>query len=169
MSNYTHLTASERDQIADLNSVGSGVQAIAAALGRSASTISRELQRNALDSGAYRPVPAEGAYLLRRQRPAKLERDNKLRSYVLARLSEGWTPEQICGRLRQGIERGLGLISTEAIYAWIYSKARKADRLWAASLAVVLVAAGASAPPKITLPRKPISLSEQRPPIREKR
>ena len=130
MSNYTHLTASERDQIADLKSVGSGVQAIAAALGRSASTISRELQRNALDSGAYRPVPAEGAYLLRRQRPAKLERDNKLRSYVLARLSEGWTPEQICGRLRQGIERGLGLISTEAIYAWIYSKARKADRLW---------------------------------------
>ena len=78
MSNYTHLTASERDQIADLKSVGSGVQAIAAALGRSASTISRELQRNALDSGAYRPVPAEGAYLLRRQRPAKLERDNKL-------------------------------------------------------------------------------------------
>jgi len=130
MSNYTHLTASERDQIADLKSVGSGVQAIAAALGRSASTISRELQRNALDSGAYRPVPAEGAYLLRRQRPAKLERDNKLRSYVLARLSEGWTPEQICGRLLQGIERGLGLISTEAIYAWIYSKARKADRLW---------------------------------------
>jgi transposase, IS30 family len=130
MSNYTHLTASERDQIADLNSVGSGVQAIAAALGRSASTISRELRRNALDSGAYRPIPAEGAYLLRRQRPAKLERDNKLRSYVLARLSEGWTPEQICGRLRQGIERGLGLISTEAIYAWIYSKARKADRLW---------------------------------------
>ena len=72
----------------------------------------------------------QGAYLLRRQRPAKLERDNKLRSYVLARLSEGWTPEQICGRLLQGIERGLGLISTEAIYAWIYSKARKADRLW---------------------------------------
>jgi transposase, IS30 family len=107
MSNYTHLTASERYQIADLKSVGSGVQAIAAALGRSASTISRELQRNALDSGAYRPAPAEGAYLLRRQRPAKLERDNKLRSYVLARLSEGWTPEQICGRLRQGIERGL--------------------------------------------------------------
>ena len=130
MSNYTHLTASERDQIADLKAVGSGVQAIAAALGRSASTISRELRRNALDSGAYRPVPAEGAYLLRRQRPAKLERDGKLRGYVLARLSEGWTPEQICGRLRQGIEHGLGLISTEAIYAWIYSKARKADRLW---------------------------------------
>ena len=30
----------------------------------------------------------------------------------------------------RGLEHGLGLISTEAIYAWIYSKARKADRLW---------------------------------------
>jgi IS30 family transposase len=49
---------------------------------------------------------------------------------VVARLSEGWTPEQICGRLAKGIEIDLGSISTEAIYAWIYSKARKADRLW---------------------------------------
>ena len=75
-------------------------------------------------------MPAEGAYLLRRQRPARLERDGKLRGYVVARLSEGWTPEQISGRLAKGIEIGLGSISTEAIYAWIYSKARKADRLW---------------------------------------
>lgn len=130
MSNYTHLTSSERDQIADLKAAGSGVRAIAAALGRSGSTISRELRRNALDGGAYRPVPAEGAYLLRRQRPARLERDDKLRGYVLARLLEGWTPEQIAGRLGKGIEIGLGLISTEAIYAWIYSKARTADGLW---------------------------------------
>jgi hypothetical protein len=49
---------------------------------------------------------------------------------VAARLSEGWTPEQISGRLGKGIEIGLGLISIEAIYAWIYSKARKADGLW---------------------------------------
>ena len=84
-----------------LKSVGSGVQAIAAALGRSAWTISRELQRNALDSGSYRPVPAEGAYLLRRQRPAKLERDGKLRAYVLARLSEDWIRRPEPHRQRQ--------------------------------------------------------------------
>ena len=130
MSNYTHLTAGERDQIVDLKAGGLGIRAIAATLGRAGSTISRELRRNALESGAYRPVPAEGAYLLRRQRPARLERDDKLRGYVLARLLEGWTPEQISGRLAKGIEIGLSLISTEAIYAWIYSKARKADRLW---------------------------------------
>ena len=70
-------------------------------------------------------MPAEGAYLLRRQRPARLEKDGKLRGYVLARLLEGWTPEQISGRLGKGIEIGLKLISTEAIYAWVYSKARQ--------------------------------------------
>ena len=130
MSNYTHLTSNERDQIAALKADGLGVRAIAAAIGRSGSTISRELRRNALDGGAYRPVPAEGAYLLRRERLARLEQDDRLRGNVLARLLEGWTPEQISGRLSKGIEIGLGLISTEAIYAWIYSKARKADGLW---------------------------------------
>ncbi len=53
--------------------------AIALRLRRAPSTISRELRRNALEGGAYRPVPAEGAYLLRRQRPARLEQDVKLR------------------------------------------------------------------------------------------
>ena len=130
MSNYTHLTPSERDQIAALKGAGLSIRAIAARLRRAGSTISRELKRNALESGAYRPVPAEGAYLLRRQRPARLEQDAQLRGYVLARLLEGWTPEQISGRLGKGIEIGLNLISTEAIYAWVYSKARKADALW---------------------------------------
>ncbi len=130
MSNYTHLTPSERDQIAAWKTDVLSIQTIATRLGRAGSTISRELKRNALEGGVYRPVPAEGAYLLRRQRPARLERDGKLRGYVVARLSEGWTPEQISGRLAKGIEIGLGSISTEAIYAWIYSKARKADRLW---------------------------------------
>ena len=65
MSGYSHLTAAERDQIADLKADGLSLQAISRALGRAASTISRELRRNALDSGAYRPHVAEGSYLLR--------------------------------------------------------------------------------------------------------
>jgi IS30 family transposase len=36
------------------------------AIGRAASTISRELRRNALDRGAYRPHIADGAYMLHR-------------------------------------------------------------------------------------------------------
>jgi IS30 family transposase len=45
-------------------------------------------------------------------------------------LIEGWTPEQIAGRLRHGIERGLRVFSTETIYAWIFRAGQKAQKLW---------------------------------------
>ena len=127
---YSHLTAAERDRIADLKAEGQSVRAIAQALGRSPATISRELRRNALASGAYRPTIAEGSYLLRRQRPAVLERDPALAGYVTDRLAEGWTPEQIAGRLKRGVERGLRYVSTETIYAWIFRPGQKPAQLW---------------------------------------
>jgi IS30 family transposase len=130
MSGYSHLTAEERDRIADLKAVGLSLRAIARALGRAASTISLEVRRNALDSGAYRPHVADGAYMLRRQRGAALESDVKLAAYVTDRLSEGWTPEQIAGRLRLGIETGLRAVCAETIYGWIYRPGQKTERLW---------------------------------------
>jgi IS30 family transposase len=130
MPGYSHLTADERDRLAELKADGLSLQAIGRALGRAASTISRELRRNALDSGAYRPQVADGAYMLRRQRAAILETDLKLANYVTARLSEGWTPEQIAGRLRLGIETGLRAVRAETIYGWIYRAGQKVERLW---------------------------------------
>ena len=120
MPEYSHLTAAERDRIADLKADGLSLQAIGRSLGRAASTISRELRRNALESGAYRPQVADGSYLLRRQRAAALEMDAKLATYVTDRLAEGWTPEQIAGRLRLGVETGLRAVCAETIYGWIY-------------------------------------------------
>jgi IS30 family transposase len=130
MSGYSHLTAEERDRIAGLKAGGLSLRAIARALGRAASTISREVRRNALDSGAYRPHVADGSYMLRRQRTAALETDARLAAYVTDRLAEGWTPEQIAGRLRLGIETGLRAVCAETIYGWIYRSAQKAGRLW---------------------------------------
>jgi IS30 family transposase len=125
MSGYSHLTSDERDRLADLKADGLSLGAIARTLGRAASTISRELRRNALDGGVYRPHVAEGAYLLRRQRAAVLETHAKLATYVTDRLAEGWRPEQIAGRLRLGIETGLRAIRTETICGWIYRAARR--------------------------------------------
>ena len=130
MSGYAHLSAEERDRLADLKAAGLSLRAIARALGRAASTISREFKRNALDSGAYRPHVADGAYMLRRQRAAVLETDAKLAAYVTDRLAEGWTPEQVAGRLRLGIETGLRGVCTETIYGWVYRAGQKAGRLW---------------------------------------
>jgi len=130
MSGYAHLTADERDRLAGFLASGLSLRAISRALGRAPSTISREIGRNALESGAYRPHLADGAYMLRRQRKARLETDAKLAAYVTDRLTEGWTPEQIAGRLQLGVERGLRTVSTETIYGWIYRADQKVGRLW---------------------------------------
>jgi IS30 family transposase len=130
MSGYSHLSAEERDRIAGLKADGLSLGAISRALGRAPSTISREIGRNGLESGAYRPHVADGAYMLRRQRKATIETDAKLAAYVTDRLTEGWTPEQIAGRLRLGIERDLRAVCAETIYGWIYRAGQKAERLW---------------------------------------
>jgi IS30 family transposase len=59
-----------------------------------------------------------------------LERDPTLAGYVVDRLAEGWTPEQIAGRLRCGIERELRALSTETIHDWIFRPSQKAEKLW---------------------------------------
>ena len=66
----------------------------------------------------------------RRFRSGLLETDVKLAAYVADRLAEGWTPEQIAGRLRLGIERGLRAVCAETIYGWIYRTGQKTERLW---------------------------------------
>src|SRR5919202_3835513 len=130
MPGGTHLELEERERLAELQAEGLILQAIARALGRAASTISRELRRNALPKGGYLPVHAEGCYRERRQRPAVLERDERLGRFVRERLLEGWTPEQIAGWLRRGEERGLRAVACETIYAFIHRAGQKAERLW---------------------------------------
>jgi IS30 family transposase len=72
MSGGTHLRLEEREQLTALRAEGLSLRTIAARLGRAASTVSRELRRNALPRGGYLPVHAEGCYLERRQRPARV-------------------------------------------------------------------------------------------------
>jgi IS30 family transposase len=130
MSGGTHLRLQEREQLAALRAEGLSLRTIAARLGRAASTISRELRRNALPKGGYLPVHAEGCYLERRQRPAILERDAKLARFVRERLLEGWTPEQIAGWLKRGEERQLRPVSLETIYAFLYRAGQQGEKLW---------------------------------------
>jgi IS30 family transposase len=130
MSFYSHLSSEEREQIAILRAAGHGVHAIAKALGRHPATISRELKRNRLPSGGYSPRFADGAYIERRQRSAVLEEDEKRRQFVVDRLSEGWSPEQISGWLKSGAEPGLAAIATETIYAFIYRASQAGEKLW---------------------------------------
>jgi transposase, IS30 family len=129
MPGGTHLELEERERLAALKAEGLSLRAIAARLGRAASTVSRELRRNALPRGGYLPVHAQGCYRERRQRPAILERDAKLGRFVRERLLEGWTPEQIAGWLKRGEERGLRPVSLETIYAFVHRAGQKGEKL----------------------------------------
>jgi IS30 family transposase len=55
MRSYSHLSEDERDQIGVLRAAGRSMGAIARALDRAKTTISRELQRNALPDLLGRP------------------------------------------------------------------------------------------------------------------
>ena len=89
MRRYSHLSDDEREQIGLARTLGHSIGAIARAIGRPKSTISRELSRNKLPSGRYSPLHAAGAYQLRRRREALIERDRALRTFVIDRLAEG--------------------------------------------------------------------------------
>jgi transposase, IS30 family len=98
-----YLSEDERVQIADLRRAGAGVRAIAERLGRSPSTISRELRRNRDPGGGqYRPFTAHKLAAQRRARPraGKIARDEVLRQFVRDRLEERWSPQQISQALR---------------------------------------------------------------------
>ena len=130
MSCYSHLSDAEREQIGLAKAVGHSIGAIAKAIGRPKSTVSRELLRNRLPSGRYSPLHAAGAYQLRRRREALIERDRALRTFVVDRLAEGWTPEQISGWLKGGNEPRLRAVGCETICAFIYRTAQQAEQLW---------------------------------------
>jgi len=87
-----YLSFAEREEIALLTVQGLGVRAIARRLGRSPSTISRELRRNAATRGGqleYRAGIAQWKAELHARRPktAKLVSNDRLRAYVQDRLS----------------------------------------------------------------------------------
>jgi transposase, IS30 family len=114
------LSEDERVRIADLLGAGFGAGTIAARLGRSPSTISRELHRNRdPGSGQYRPFAAQRLAAGRRARPGrgKLLRDRVLREFVAGRLSARWSPEQVSQALHGEFpgDRGRHLVH-ETIY-----------------------------------------------------
>jgi len=86
------LSFAEREEIALLKAQGEGVRAIARAIGRDPSTVSRELRRNAATRGYshdYRASVAQWKAELAGRRPktAKLVANPRLRAYVQERLS----------------------------------------------------------------------------------
>lgn len=96
---YNHFTLEERIFLYDSLKQGLSIRRIAELLGRSPSTISRELKRNKSKRG-YRAKKADLMAKARRSNASVrvLKPDSPAYRYVTEKLNEYWPPEAICGR-----------------------------------------------------------------------
>ncbi len=125
---YHHVTRDKRSQVYALMSRGISQRQIAAQLGVSPSTISREIKRNSGQRG-YRVEQADRLAQQRRsnasRRPKKLT--GEIRDLIIQCLKMGWSPEQICGRLaREGVVN----LCPETIYQMIWKDKRQGGSLY---------------------------------------
>jgi len=125
------LSFREREEIGLGRAAGESLRVIAARLGRSPSTISRELARNADPRGGYRASSAHARAYDRasRPKPAKLATNLVLRGKVEQDLKKRYSPEQISGRLRADFPEDPEMwVSPETIYQSLYVQSRGALR-----------------------------------------
>jgi IS30 family transposase len=124
------LTLREREEISRGVAAGESARRIASRLGRSPSTVTRELARHG-GRRRYRAAVADRRAWENARRPqrCKLARNPVLRSLVAAKLSEDWSPEQIAGWLKQRFGHDQTMrVSHETIYMTLFVQARGALR-----------------------------------------
>jgi IS30 family transposase len=126
------LSFAEREEISCRSAAGEGVRAIARVLGRSPSTISRELARGTVRrKTGYRASVAQARADTRARRPkvALLARHGRLREHVQGRLHAKYSPEQISRRLVVDFLNDPEMrVSHETIYQALYVQGRGALR-----------------------------------------
>ncbi len=132
MAHCYQLNINEREEISLGLAQGLSKNYIAISLGRSPSTICREVNRNTANRQAYRVVKAQGRadklrHLARKNR--KMDINLPLRHYVLEHLDQLWSPEQIAKRLKILYPENMNMqISHESIYSYLYVLPRGALR-----------------------------------------
>lgn len=120
---YSHITKTERREIALLIEKKYSLRNIARMLKRSLNTISQEIKQNSV-KGVYDPLKADHKAYVRRKyskyQGMKVAEDNQLRDYVKENIKNDWSPEEVAGRLKE-VDRNIKYASRGAIYKFVYS------------------------------------------------
>jgi IS30 family transposase len=120
------LTLAEREEISRGIAVGQSVRSMAGCLGRSPSTVSREINRNG-GPARYRAAGADKRAwaMARRPKLCKLAGHPRLCRAVARQLERDWSPEQIAGWLKRGYpDDPAWQVSHETIYRSLFVQAR---------------------------------------------
>ena len=122
------LSLAEREEISRGVAAKQSIRSIAGGLGRSPSTVSREISRNG-GYDKYRALEADAQAWerARRRKPCRLVRNRKLCELVEEKLREDWAPKQIAGWLKREYPNDESLqVSHETIYRSLFIQARGA-------------------------------------------
>lgn len=116
---YSHLSEQERYQIAIYHQQGFSPSWIAGELQRDPTTIRRELCRNRAADGRYEAATAQQQADERQSRRSRCrwKLSERMQERIITQLKWGYSPDVIAGRSRK---EGVMMLSTEAIYQWIY-------------------------------------------------
>lgn len=130
MRKYSHLSLEEREKLYALKLQGISLRDIGKVLGRSHTTLGRELKRNAKYGKQYIPCKAHDkaikrGVIQRYQAPLK---NPLIFLYVRKHLRKRWSPETIEGRLP--IDFPEESITDETIYRYIYKGKNKRRKFW---------------------------------------
>ena len=121
---YTRLTNHDRESISRGLARGDHLATIAKQLGRATSTVSREVRRNdkTIEYRAFSASQrAKRSATSRRHGKRRLRSELGLRRYILTKLNQRWSPEEIVKRLAIEYPTEMTMrISHEAIYQYIY-------------------------------------------------
>lgn len=116
---HTHLTDTERLKLGILLWKGYSLRKIGETMGRSHSSLSREIARNSVN-GKYHPQKAKTKAGTRRKLSKYQGMKVRERPQLNAKLKLRWTPEEISGRIKE-VDTHLPYISGKSIYKWLYS------------------------------------------------
>lgn len=130
MKTHTKIKPCERDKIAVMLSSGVSIRSIAKELGRSHSSILSEIKRNGSD-GEYHAIKANGLSCTRNTASRKTNplKNPVIYSYIIGKLRDGWSPEEIAGRLKRDND-DVTVICHETIYRYVHSKEGKKKGLY---------------------------------------
>ena len=127
MKKYKQLTQEQRYHILGFRKAGFSMSVIANEIKVNKSTISREISRNSGYRG-YRAKQAHNTALERRKSAYKKHKmTNALISFIISKLRENWSPEQISGYLKR---KNKEPISHEWIYQYIRLDAYESEYLY---------------------------------------
>lgn len=121
---YRRLSSAEREEISRGLAQGASSSAMALRLGRAPSTVSREVSRNSATRG-YRAFfasrRANERASSRRNGKSRLANEDRLRRYIVEKLTKRWSPREIVIRMKEEYPFDMTMrISHEAIYQYIY-------------------------------------------------